>query len=185
MMSEKMGLVALLCEAKQVHADVLRELSQAACDRDTARLELAAVRGELAKLQAEREPRDNGDGTVTQLLPVTHPKGLDVVGVRSPLRGESFVADGGEIMTAESGFVDPDRVRLILRPAPKPPEPVTWEAPLVDGEWTADEEWFSDEQCRRWTWDSTGSIITGLSKPAVLGTYQFKGGVGTLIQEAS
>lgn len=177
-----MGLIALLDQAARVYADKMRQLWQAAHDRDQARREVAVLTEELAKLQAELEPRDNGDGTVTALLPVTHSKDVHGVAVRLPMANEWFWTDFGPTKSScdKSGSV----IRLILRPAPKPPEQVTWEAPLVDGEWTATDEHFRSSDGARYYWNATGSIIVGLSKPPVLGTYQFKDRVGTLIEES-
>lgn len=146
--------------------------------------QLKAELVELAKLQAERDPVDNGDGTVTALLPVTYPKGLPVEQARSPKAGDKFVSDGGEILNSTSGL-SRNRIRLILRPAPQPPEPVTWEAPLVDGVWHAQGATFSTDAGRVvFTWDCTGEKIRGITKPAKLGRYQFRDGVGTLIEAA-
>lgn len=65
------------------------------------------------------------------------------------------------------------------------PATATWEAPLADGDWFAQELTFSTDAGRTvFTWTCTGEKIRGIAKPAKLGRYQFKDGVGTLIEEA-
>lgn len=175
----RVGMHDLLNERDQLRAELatLRESEESA--------QHAAKRAvdELAKLQAEREPRDNGDGTVTAMLPVTHPAGLDVVEVREPRIGDEFISDIGERMTCTFSPRNEGRVRLILRPAPKPPEPATWEAPLADGEWEASLSGAENDTVL-FQWSYWGTLLHGLAKPAKLGKYRFKDGVGTLIQEA-
>lgn len=146
--------------------------------------EIDRIGSELAKMQAEREPVDNGDGTETKLLPVTYPKGLPVECVRVPRLGEVYLSDCGDVMETSANYT-PEHPRLILRHAPKPPESVTWEAPLADGEWTATDKYVQNlrgSACFRW--DMTARHIHGLSNPSTLGRYRFENGVGTLIEEA-
>lgn len=174
------------------HLRMLAQMAMALFD------ERDASRAELAKLKAERdhfralsdaqagEPIDNGDGTVTAMKPVTYPNGLPVECVRSRREGDRYVECDGDVFGCQNSDDDtsPGQVWLILLPAPKPPESVTWEAPLVDGEWRASEDGWSDSKSRKWLWDVTGVSIRGLSKPAKLGRYRFVNGVGTLIEES-
>ena len=109
---------------------------------------------EIDRLRAERKPRDNGDGTVTQLLPVTYRNG-------------------------EYGRVP---CNIDYGDVPANPEPVTWVAPLADGIWhaTGSAVERQDPVYIHMRWDMTAGVIRGLSKPERLGTYLFKNGVGTL-----
>jgi len=61
---------------------------------------------------------------------------------------------------------------------------VTWEAPLLDGEWQTNEFMFRRVDGVIFDWPFAMSAFRGLSKPAKLGRYQFKDGVGTLIEAA-
>jgi hypothetical protein len=136
----------------------------------------------------EPEPVDNGDGTETKLLPVTYPKGVDVVEVRSRRTGDVYVDYDGEILDCQDDYVaSPGEVWLITRQLPKPPEPakpepVTWEAPFISGEWTATPVGWSDGTGVQYAWDATGTLIQGMGRPPQLGRYLFKDGVGTLIE---
>lgn len=138
------------------------------------------AKAELAKLRAEREPRDNGDGTVTALRPVTYPKGLPIKCVRDPKIGDEFISDIGEHITCAMPPKGGGRVRLILRPAQQPLEPVMWRAALPNGEYVATSVGYSAGE---WpvSW-ATAKIQLNIDKPARPGRYLFKDGVGTLVE---
>lgn len=156
-------------------------------ERDAARSELSGVLKELADVKVRQWKQgaaiDNGDGTVTALKPVTYPKGLDVEQVREPRLGDEFISDIGEQMTCTLSPRNEGRIRLILRPAPKPPEPVTWEAGLADGEWEASLNGVENDTVL-FQWEFWGKLLHGLAKPPKLGKYRFENGVGTLVKAA-
>lgn len=139
------------------------------------------LKAELAKLQAEREPRDNGDGTETAMLPVTYQKGLDVAEARSRRTGDTYVGVFGETSVSEVSDNREYNIFLILRPAPEPPESVTWEANLSDGEHVASERGITSG-AMIFYWATAQEFL--VKKPAKLGLYLFKDGVGTLIEES-
>jgi len=104
-----------------------RERDALATKFGSAMAQLDLAREELEKLKAERDPRDNGDDTVTL--------------------------------------------------------PVTWEAPLSDGVWEASLNG-AENHAVLFDWRFWGSLLYGLSRPKKLGKYQFRNGVGTLIESA-
>lgn len=157
----------------------------ARAEHDVAHLRemLAKAREELATMCAERATIDNSDGTETKLLPVTYPKGLDVECARSPKRGDRYFGDGEQFTSVDDHHQA--RIRLIIRPAPKPPEPVTWEASVCDGIWIAhDSHLVHSGSNTCFMWDGALTLMPGINKPAVLGRYRFENGVGTLIEES-
>lgn len=171
------GLECMLRNAARLHRETADE-------RDRLKAELAAVRSDRTI--------DNGDGTVTRLLPVTHAVGFDVIGVRVPRAGDSYISfSDGEVRTAshDHGRADGTNARLIVRssPAAAATAPVTWEAPLDDGLWQARGAGVmhqSGEAASLYlSWSRGACKIRGLSRPAQLGTYRFVDGVGTLIEE--
>lgn len=177
-------LVRVLSDISNVRATLAKRDAECANVRSL----MERMQEELAILQAEREPLDNGDGTETRLLPVTYPKGWDVEAVRVPRKGDLYDDGNGVSRHAGGNHGSPGSslVRLILRPAPKPPEPATWEAPaLADGEWIADSVCVARPgYALILSWGIEAVEIRGLTKPAKFGTYQFKDGVGTLIKAA-
>jgi len=157
--------------------DSLREANAMTCE------EINGLREQVAKLRAEREPVDNGDGTVTQWRPVTFEAKLSgrVVAVRKPTEGESYLDTFGKEGPAngrEHG------VRLILSPPEPKPEPVTWRCELPDGEWTAR----SHDVTRgllSLSYEFAGLTIRRFAQPPRQGRYLFRDGVGTLQGEAT
>ena len=144
----------------------------------------AALDATLRTIESERQPRDNGDGTVTQLLPVTYDaKWRGRVGeVRKPQRGSCFVSNFGDESTAngcERG------VRLILSPPAPQPEPITWHTPLADGEWHIDSDGFARLQAtahcltKEMTIAFCRAVMHGWIDPPKPGRYLFANGVGT------
>lgn len=195
--NDEQGVEYHLRKAGQLLRDVIGR--RAAAEYDVARLKdllakrdaecanlrsmIDRIREEMAALQSEREPVDNGDGTETKLLPVTYPKGVPVECARAPKKGDRYFGDGDQFTAVDDHRQE--RIRLILRHAPKPTAPATWEAPLADGDWFAQELTFSTDAGRIvFTWTCTGEKIRGITKPAKLGRYQFVNGIGTLIEEA-
>lgn len=185
--NEEQGVEYYLRKAGQLFRDVAGRAARAEHDVAHLREMLAKAREELATMLAERAPIDNGDGTETKLLPVTYPKGLDVVEVRRFRKGDWFATGIGKAVEATSTDTCPTGAWLILRPAPKPPEPVTWEAELADGMWHATNGGAlairgNGQQLLQWEFAET--YLREVRRPSVLGRYLFVNGVGTLIEEA-
>jgi hypothetical protein len=111
-------------------ADAVRDLAK---QRDLLVVQNLQLQVEVDAMKAEREPRDNGDGTVTQLLPVTYRdkwKGRTMA-CGQPKRDQAYVSNHGQELTNSVSKFDRDDFRLILSPPePAKPEPVTWASPL-------------------------------------------------------
>ena len=141
------------------------------------------LRLERSKLLAEREPHDNGDGTVTQLLPVTYAAKWSgrALAVRPPKEGELLAAQDTECEVKSGIDYLGHSLRLILSPpVPAKPEPVTWNLSwLRDGEYVVRSKGQKDEVflCGKsiFTCDDDDD-----ERPPLCGTYIFKNGVGTL-----
>lgn len=169
--------------------------SSIACQMIELKAERDKLKSQVLATQAERdhfralveahsgEPRDNGDGTVTALKPVTYPKGLDVECVRAPKIRDLYagnISGSGIACYVKFGAYD---VRLILRKSTKPPESVTWEARLPDGEVNTGPLGIT---CLGWVipWNQALEVMGVCRPPKVGGRYEFSNGVGTLIEAA-
>ena len=181
-----------LAEVGESHAEILRERDQIRADFERTKQQYGAATDHLVELgdvvrtlQSEREPVDNGNGTVTQLLPVTYRKQWSgrVVAARAVNRGDWYVRTVDESEACSSGSARPDCISLILStPEPANPEPVTWRCSLLDGKWFA-----NDEGVRFCPGGSTIAFyawgFAGITQPPQLGRYLFRDGVGTLITD--
>jgi len=120
---ERVEALKSMHQAVSDRGELVNQITKLTKERDEAR---DAVRVEMT---SEREPRDNGDGTVTQLLPVTYDakwRGR-VEAVRSPRYWEKYAGCYGNECVAESGeeFDSHDVVLILSPPAPSPqPEPI-------------------------------------------------------------
>ena len=117
------------CELGGMIAEICRGWMERV-DHDTSESE--RIRAEaaeaLTKHDAKPQRTDNGDGTVTVVVPVTVREdvleGRDVLAVRQPKRGEKYLGTDGIVADAEYDW-DSARtgVRVILGPKPQPPAP--------------------------------------------------------------